>query len=165
MTQPQGAVATPVPPLIALPCLMLGFGPVPQRSLLNLAGGESVPTGVSWDPSLPLRDLGTVAALRAAHLRHAAFQDTAITVIHCLLVLLTVLNHLAGSRGLPLRLPGVSAKASWSYFSERQQRKQRSGAGLGVGIRPGRWVVRLLAGNKAAVDLPQRPHVPGQAGF
>lgn len=105
MTQPQGAVATPVPPLIALPCLMLDFGPVPQRSLLNLAGGESVPTGVSWDPSLPLRDLGTVAVLRVAHLCHAASWDTAITVIHCLLVLLTVLNHLAGSRGLPPQAP------------------------------------------------------------
>lgn len=55
MTQPRGAVATPVPPLIALPCLMLGFGPVPQRSLLNLAGGESVSTGVLGPKPAPER--------------------------------------------------------------------------------------------------------------
>lgn len=123
--------------------------------------------GGSWDPTLPLRDLSTVAALKSAPLPLAGLPGYSNNHNSPPLGSLDSFKPSGwisrpSPSGSPVSLrrrPGVTSQSSSSGSSGGE-------LGCGVGLRCGRWVVvRLLAGNRAAVNLPQRPYVPGQAGF
>lgn len=119
---------------------------------------KSMPTGMSWDPiqspqrsecsgssqiSLPFPPPLPAGLLEYSSDHHSPF-----------LCFLDSFNIWLDLVAFPLRISCVSAKASWNHFSERQQ-KQRRGTGLGWALYAGGGVVRLLAGDRAAVNLPQ----------
>lgn len=67
----KGSCGNLIPPLNSLLCLVLGLGPAPKVTAKSGWLRKNVPTGVSWDSALLLRDLSTVTAFRSAHLPQA----------------------------------------------------------------------------------------------
>lgn len=149
-------------PLIFLPCLVLGFRATASKVTAECWLNEGVPTespGTQLPPTLQRSEHNGSSPTYPQQ----TCQDTIITTIHLLFILLTVLNHLAGFCGLPPQAPCV-CEGVLELLPRAAVAAAVEGSWVGVGVRCGRGVVCLLAGQQSSGPAP-RPCVPGQAGF
>lgn len=121
-------------------------------------------------PNLSLRNLSTVAALRSAYFPGAGLPGYTNNRHSLPLGSFDSFNHLAGSQGLPPQTPlclceGILELLPRAAAAAAATAAAEQGSWVGVGIRCGRWVVCLLAGQQSSSGPAPRPHVPGQAGF
>lgn len=118
--------------------------------------GKSMPTGMSWDLILPPQrsehsgnsQIGPPRPPSAGLLEYSSNHHSPF------LCSLDSFKHLTGSRGLPPQNLLCLCKGVLESLV-RATAEAEEGTWLGWALNAGGGVVRLLAGDKAAVNLPQ----------